>query len=113
LNTLLAAHGMFSAELACLYQAGGRPGTAHIAGGCWQGEPTGGAADITVRWVVRQSHIRDLCLQSGCEPLRKLADQLNPCVSLSATASRNELKAEPSALISKGNVMADGVSAST
>lgn len=53
--------------------------------------------------------IRDLCLQSGCEPLRKLADQLNPC-KLIRDRIEKELKAEPSALISKGNVIADGVS---
>jgi DNA mismatch repair protein MutS len=53
--------------------------------------------------------IQALCMESGCAALQKAADQLNPCALIRDRIAR-EIKAEPSALITKGNVMADGVS---
>jgi DNA mismatch repair protein MutS len=54
--------------------------------------------------------LKELCLKTDCDPLRKLADQLNPCVLIRDKIG-HELKPEPSALVNKGNVIADGVSA--
>ena len=53
--------------------------------------------------------IRQCCMQASCESLKKLADQLNPC-TLIRDRIATFLKPEPSALITKGNVIADGVS---
>ncbi len=53
--------------------------------------------------------IRDLCKESDSASLQKSADQLNPCKYISDRIVR-EIKEEPSTLISKGNVIADGVS---
>ena len=53
--------------------------------------------------------IQSLCMESGCAALQKAADQLNPCAFIRDRIAR-EIKPEPSALITKGNVMADGVS---
>jgi DNA mismatch repair protein MutS len=53
--------------------------------------------------------LRELCFNSDSDPLKKFADQLNPC-SLIRDRIEREIKPEPSALITKGNVMADGVS---
>ena len=53
--------------------------------------------------------IRALCIDSKSEPLNKAADQMNPCSYIRDRIAR-EIKEEPSALITKGNVIADGVS---
>lgn len=54
--------------------------------------------------------IRTLCLESSCTPMLKAGDQLNPCLLIRQRIA-NELMPEPSALITKGNVIANGVSA--
>ncbi len=53
--------------------------------------------------------IRELCKASDSTSLQKAADQLNPC-SYIGNRITQEIKEEPSTLISKGNVIADGVS---
>jgi DNA mismatch repair protein MutS len=53
--------------------------------------------------------MRRLCLDSGCLPLQKAGDQINPC-NLIRERIAKEIKSEPSASITKGNVIADGVS---
>jgi DNA mismatch repair protein MutS len=53
--------------------------------------------------------LRALCLESDCTPLKEFARLLDPCDAIRDRIAR-EIKAEPSALITKGNVMADGVS---
>ncbi len=53
--------------------------------------------------------IASLCHDSGCGPLQKLADKLNPCDALRERIGR-ELREDPPAVLSKGQVMADGVS---
>ncbi len=55
------------------------------------------------------SPIRDACLENGPESLRIIADQLNPC-SLIADRIRREIKEDPPVLLSKGGVIAEGVS---
>ncbi|HSV87287.1 MAG TPA: DNA mismatch repair protein MutS [Bacteroidales bacterium] len=54
--------------------------------------------------------MRTLCIESGCNPLKAAGDQLNPCLLIRERIAR-EIKSEPSLLISKGNVIASGVSA--
>ncbi|MDR4987450.1 MAG: DNA mismatch repair protein MutS [Bacteroidales bacterium] len=53
--------------------------------------------------------LRTLCSESDCVPLKKAADQMNPCTFIRDRITR-EIKEEPSALIAKGNVIAEGVS---
>lgn len=53
--------------------------------------------------------LRQLCMQSDSETLKKYGDQLNPCALIRDRIER-EVKPEPSVLITKGNVMANGVS---
>jgi DNA mismatch repair protein MutS len=53
--------------------------------------------------------LRELCLKSKSVSLKKAADQMNPCTYIRDRIAR-EIKEEPSALIVKGNVIADGVS---
>ena len=53
--------------------------------------------------------MRNLCLESDCPTLKKAGDQINPCALIKDRIAR-EIKSEPSALISKGNVIAAGVS---
>jgi DNA mismatch repair protein MutS len=53
--------------------------------------------------------IKELCLQSGNEGLKKISDQLNPC-SLIIEKIENEVQEDPPALIQKGNVIKPGVS---
>lgn len=52
--------------------------------------------------------VKQLCASSKCEPLKALADHLNQCETI-----RNRIEAEihedPPVLLSKGNVMNDGV----
>lgn len=53
--------------------------------------------------------LRKLCKDSTSVSLQKAADQMNPCVYIRDRIAK-EIKEEPSALISKGNVIAEGVS---
>jgi len=53
--------------------------------------------------------IKNLCADTGLDVLIKFADQLNPCQTLS-NKLQNELKEDPPTSVSKGQVMADGVS---
>lgn len=53
--------------------------------------------------------LRQLCLESSCAPLQKAGDQINPCALIRDRIAR-EIKSEPSALITKGGVIASGVS---
>jgi DNA mismatch repair protein MutS len=53
--------------------------------------------------------IKDLCMGHDSESLKAIADQLNPCARIGERIAR-EIMPEPSALITKGNVIADGVS---
>jgi len=53
--------------------------------------------------------IQASCLQSGNENLVKIGEQLNPCQSIREKIEK-EIKADPPAMISKGSVIADGVS---
>ncbi|MCQ2318032.1 MAG: DNA mismatch repair protein MutS [Bacteroidales bacterium] len=52
--------------------------------------------------------IKGLCAESGCEPVKAFAEQLNPCESICNRIKR-ELRQDAPALVSKGNVIADGV----
>ncbi|MFQ5335847.1 MAG: DNA mismatch repair protein MutS, partial [Flavobacteriales bacterium] len=53
--------------------------------------------------------IKSQCAASGCRPLQQIADQLDLCTSLRNRIER-ELQPNPPLLVSKGNVMAQGVS---
>jgi len=53
--------------------------------------------------------IRDFCMQSGNDGLLKIGDQLNPCLSVREKIEK-EIKADPPNMVSKGGVIADGVS---
>ncbi len=53
--------------------------------------------------------IRDFCLNSGNDGLLKIGDQLNPCLSVREKIEK-EIKADPPNMLSKGGVIADGVS---
>jgi DNA mismatch repair protein MutS len=55
------------------------------------------------------TQIKTLCSNSGLAVLEKFADQLNPCNSLS-NKLKNQLKEDPPTAVSKGQVMAEGVS---
>ncbi len=50
-----------------------------------------------------------ICRESGCSPLIKLAEQLNPCISLAEKIDR-ELNSDPPVQISRGNAIASGIS---
>ena len=74
-------------------------------------------ARVNPREVVQLKHaltaiepIKQACLGSGNDALKKIGDQLNPCLSIRDRIEK-ELKPEPPALLSKGNYIADGVSA--
>jgi DNA mismatch repair protein MutS len=54
--------------------------------------------------------IKEFCTASGNSNLKLLADQLNPCKSLMELIEKT-IKEEPSTMINKGGVIADGVSA--
>ncbi len=56
------------------------------------------------------SPIRESCSTSYAKSLKKLVKPLDPCQKIRERLGR-ELKEEPAALITKGNVIADGVSA--
>jgi DNA mismatch repair protein MutS len=53
--------------------------------------------------------IRELCNNSGCEPLKILGEQLNPCKSI-ADKIETELSNDPPVQLIRGNVIAGGVS---
>jgi len=53
--------------------------------------------------------IRDLCNNSGCEPLKILGEQLNPCISITDKIDR-ELNNDPPVQLIRGKVIAEGVS---
>ena len=53
--------------------------------------------------------LKDLCMQSGCQPLSVLAEQLNPCRSVAEKIGK-ELHNDPPAQLNKGNVIAGGIS---
>ncbi|NCA84936.1 MAG: DNA mismatch repair protein MutS [Clostridia bacterium] len=53
--------------------------------------------------------IRSICAAASCEPLQKLADQINPC-HLIRNKIEQELHEEPPAMINKGHVIKSGVS---
>lgn len=54
--------------------------------------------------------IRQYCLESDCKHLNAIGDQINLCTQIKERICK-EILPEPSALISKGNVIAPGVSA--
>ena len=53
--------------------------------------------------------VKELCLAANEAPLIKIADQLNPCTTIRNRIEK-EILPEPSSMISKGNVIAAGVS---
>ena len=53
--------------------------------------------------------IREICNSSGCLPLVQLAEQLNPCRTISEKIDK-ELNNDPPVQINKGNAIAAGVS---
>lgn len=54
--------------------------------------------------------IRNFCLNSGNDGLIKIGDQLNPCLSVREKIE-NGIQSDPPNMVSKGGVIADGVSA--
>lgn len=71
---------------------------------------------VNPREVVQLKHaltaiepIKNACLHSGNEALKKIGDQLNPCLNIRDRIDK-ELFPDPPALLSKGNYIADGVS---
>jgi len=55
------------------------------------------------------AEIKTICSESGLPVLEKMAEQINTCSSLTSKLEA-ELKEDPPVVISRGNVMADGVS---
>jgi DNA mismatch repair protein MutS len=53
--------------------------------------------------------IREFCINSGNNGLHKIGEQLNPCSSVKEKIEK-EVKADPPNMVSKGGVIADGVS---
>jgi DNA mismatch repair protein MutS len=53
--------------------------------------------------------LREICNRSGCAPLIKIAEQLNPCKSLADKIDR-ELNNDPPVQLNKGNAIAPGIS---
>jgi DNA mismatch repair protein MutS len=53
--------------------------------------------------------LQEICKSSGCVPLAKLAEQLNPC-KLIADKIESELNNDPPVQINRGNAIASGVS---
>lgn len=71
---------------------------------------------VNPREVVQLKHaltaiepIKNACVDSDSEALKKIGDQLNPCLNIRDRIVK-ELKPDPPALLSKGNYIADGVS---
>ena len=54
--------------------------------------------------------LKEICNQSGCIPLVKIAEQLNPC-KLIADKIDKELNNDPPVQLNKGNAIATGISA--
>ena len=54
--------------------------------------------------------LKSLCSNSGCPPLALLAEQLNPCKTL-ADRIEHDINNDPPLQVSRGNVIAKGVSA--
>lgn len=72
---------------------------------------------INPREVVQLGHalqaivpIREFCLQSDREELRRLGDQLNPCTVIKERIQK-QVKEEPPLLLHKGGVISDGINA--
>jgi len=70
---------------------------------------------INPREVVQLGHalqaivpIREFCLQSDREELRRLGDQLNPCAVIKERIQK-QVKEEPPLLLHKGGVISDGI----
>jgi DNA mismatch repair protein MutS len=53
--------------------------------------------------------VRDLCIASGVPSMQLMADQLNPC-TLMTDKIEKEINADPPVFVSKGNVIASGIS---
>jgi DNA mismatch repair protein MutS len=53
--------------------------------------------------------LKTLCSTSGCEPLVKIGEQMNPCKIL-ADRIEHDLNSEPPVLLNRGNIIAPGVS---
>ncbi|MFW6224431.1 MAG: DNA mismatch repair protein MutS, partial [Bacteroidota bacterium] len=53
--------------------------------------------------------VREICMTSSSEPLKAIGDQLNLCTQIRDRIAR-EIMPEPSSIITKGNVIAEGVS---
>jgi DNA mismatch repair protein MutS len=53
--------------------------------------------------------LQEMCLHSGCIPLAKLAEQLNPCRSIAEKIDK-ELNNDPPVQLNRGNAIASGVS---
>ena len=53
--------------------------------------------------------LKTLCSKSGCDPLVKIGEQLNPCKIL-ADRIEHDLNNDPPNLINRGNIIASGVS---
>ncbi|MEE4197516.1 MAG: DNA mismatch repair protein MutS [Bacteroidales bacterium] len=71
---------------------------------------------VNPREVVQLKHalsaiepIKKACLSTDNVALKKIGDQLNPCITIRERIEK-ELRADPPALLSKGNYMAEGVS---
>lgn len=54
--------------------------------------------------------LKDLCCNSGCQPLVTIGEQLNPC-RLLAERIEHELNSDPPVQINRGNIISSGVSA--
>lgn len=54
--------------------------------------------------------IKECCFVSGSDPLKVIADQLNPC-QLIRNKIETEIKSDPPIAVNKGNVIQDGISA--
>jgi DNA mismatch repair protein MutS len=53
--------------------------------------------------------LRELCNNSGCMPLMKIAEQLNPCRSIADKIDK-EINNDPPVQLNKGSVIASGIS---
>jgi DNA mismatch repair protein MutS len=61
------------------------------------------------RALIAIEPLKQICDQSGCIPLVKIAEQLNPC-KLIADKIENELNNDPPVQLNKGNAIASGIS---
>ena len=53
--------------------------------------------------------LREICGSGSCPPLVKIAEQLNPCISI-VERIESQMKNDPPVLINRGNIIAEGVS---